>query len=158
MLADSLDRIAYSIVAITARALQEVAGPELTFLGWRVLVVVGEAGAPIRLGAVAARLGLSAPSASKLVRRLERRGLVMLARDEVDRRGLVIALTPEGRHIREAVIRRRRRVLEESIALALPDDVHGAFEELARRLAHADAGSPASIAVGGPSAEMLETV
>lgn len=139
MIADSLDRIAYSIVAITARAVQAVAGPELTFLGWRVLVVVDEMEAPARLGAVAARLGLSAPSASKLVRRLQRRGLVTLARDTADRRGLVIALTPEGRQIRTAVMRRRREVLEGATEPALPDDVDGAFHELARRLAQADA-------------------
>lgn len=139
MIADSLDRIAYSIVAITARAVQAVAGPELTFLGWRVLVVVDEMEAPARLGAVATRLGLSAPSASKLVRRLQRRGLVTLARDTADRRGLVIALTPEGRQIRTAVMRRRREVLEGATEPALPDDVDGAFHELARRLAQADA-------------------
>ncbi len=138
MLADSLDRIAYSIVAITARALQEVAGPEVTFLGWRVLAVVGEDEGPVRLGAIAARLGLSAPSASKLVRRLQRRGFVELTRDATDRRGLVIAPTPEGRRIRAAVMRRRRAALEEAISQALPDEVDGAFAELARRLALAD--------------------
>jgi len=131
---DVLERIAFATVAITTMALQEVAGGELTFLGWRVLVILGDGGAPIRVGDLGARLGLSSPSASKLVRRLQRRGLVLLAPDDSDRRAVQVALTPAGSDLRSAVIARRREILVEAVAPPLPARADAALETIARRL------------------------
>jgi DNA-binding MarR family transcriptional regulator len=134
VLLDALDRIAYSSVAITAASLQQVAGTELTFLGWRVLVILGDDGGRIRVGDLGTRLGLSRPSVSKLVRRLERRGLVALSPDESDRRAVLAAVTPEGVALRSAVIARRRAILEDALAQPLPDRVDTALDALAGRL------------------------
>ncbi len=131
---ESLDRIAFAAVAITAHALHEVAGVELTFLGWRVVVVLGEGDAPLRVGDVAGRLGLSPQSASKLLRRLERRGIVALGQDPNDRRGVLVSLAPEGRRIREGVLERRRAALGDALAEPVPDAFGPGIETVAQRL------------------------
>lgn len=132
---DALERTAFATVAITAAALADVAGGELTFLGWRALVVLGETDAPLRLGELAGRLRLSAPSASKLVRRLERRNLVTLAADPHDRRVVLLSLDEEGRRVREAVIRRRREILATALDGGVPDAFGPSLAIVAERLA-----------------------
>jgi DNA-binding MarR family transcriptional regulator len=136
---ESLERIAVASVAMTARALAETAGSELTFLGWRTLVVVGGAGEPIRLSDLAERLGVSRPSASKLVRRMVRRGLLELGADPSDRRGIRLRLSPEGARLRDGVIERRRQLIAGSVdGVALPASAGGeatlALELAAHRL------------------------
>lgn len=136
VLIDELERIAYGTVAVTTRALAETAGPtELTFLGWRVLILLGAADEPMRLRQVAERLGASAPSASRLVRRLERRGLITTGPDSADRRGLRIGLSEAGAHLHDAVLLQRRRYLEEILDEPLPADVTAALATLGDRLA-----------------------
>jgi DtxR family Mn-dependent transcriptional regulator len=76
--------------------------------------------APVPTGAIAARLGVSAPSASNMVRHLQELGLVSL----VSGRGAL--LTPAGRQVARGVIR-RHRIIECFLmdALKLPwDCVH----------------------------------
>jgi DNA-binding MarR family transcriptional regulator len=80
-------------------------------------VVVGRA-TGLRVGDIAARIGISLPSASRLIARLEERGYVVTARDERDRRGTLVTMTPTGVQVREAVIARRAAL----IAAALGDD------------------------------------
>lgn len=53
---DLLDRMLYLSVAITANALADIAGTELTFLGWRTLVILGDSSQPMRLKDLAQRL------------------------------------------------------------------------------------------------------
>ncbi len=113
---DLLEQIAVASVVVTARALVETAGHELTFLGWRTLVVVGSGSDQIRLSEVAERLGLSRPSASKLVRRLVRKGLVELSADPEDGRGVCVGLSIEGSRLHQAVVDRRRALIEESMS------------------------------------------
>jgi DNA-binding MarR family transcriptional regulator len=125
---DELEKIAVAAVAMTARALAETAGSELTFLGWRTLVVVGAAGEPIRLSDLAERLGVSRPSASKLVHRMARRGLLEIAGDPSDRRGVRLALGPEGSRLRAGVIERRRQLISQSVGE--PEDAASDGEEI----------------------------
>jgi DNA-binding MarR family transcriptional regulator len=131
---ESLERIAFSTVAVTTTALQDVAGAELTFLGWRVLVVLGESSTPMRVGDLGTRIGLSRPSVSKLVSRLARRGLITLAADEGDRRAVLAALSPLGEKLRGEVLRRRREILEDAVAPPMPTRADAALELIARRL------------------------
>ncbi len=131
---DSLDASAYAAVAITSNAIADVAGTELTFLGWRALVILGKAPDPMRLTDLAVCLRLSRPSASKLVRRLEKRGLVQLGPNPADGRGLLIGLAPEGARVREAVTARRRALLAEALATPVPDSFAEGLAEVARRL------------------------
>jgi DNA-binding MarR family transcriptional regulator len=119
-LADDLERIAVGAVALTTRALAEAdTGFELTFPQWRALLVLGEEADGARIGEVAARVGGTVPATSRLLRRLERRGLTTLAVDELDRRATRARLTDLGRTVRERILAHRRAALRD-IAARLP--------------------------------------
>ena len=71
----AVERVILGGVAITARALDGEAD-DLTFSQWRVLMILGEQEADSHVRGVGERVGVSAPSASRLLRRLEDRGLI----------------------------------------------------------------------------------
>ena len=119
-LADDLERIAVGAVGLTTRALAQADGGfELTFPQWRALLVLGEETDGARIGEVAARVGGTLPATSRLLRRLERRGLTALSVDELDRRATRARLTDHGRTVRETILAHRRAALRE-IAAELP--------------------------------------
>jgi DNA-binding MarR family transcriptional regulator len=120
-IAADLERIAIGAVALTTRALT-MAGTdfELTFPQWRAILVVGEDPDGARVGEVASRVGVTLPATSRLLRRLERRGLTTLATDDVDRRATRVRLTARGRDIRSAILAHRQSALQE-IAERLPE-------------------------------------
>ena len=97
------------------------AGRDLTFPQWRALLILGESEDGARIGQVAARVGVTLPATSRLLRRLERRGLVALAVDDSDRRATRARLTVPGRMVRSTILAHRRAVLDE-IVQALGDD------------------------------------
>jgi DNA-binding MarR family transcriptional regulator len=114
-LVDALEGMTFGIVGLTARALADVGREnELTLAQWRVLVVLGAG--PLRVGAVAERIGSSLASASRLVTRMESRGFVRTARDERDRRATLVSLAPLGDDVRSRVVRRRRQLIGELVA------------------------------------------
>jgi DNA-binding MarR family transcriptional regulator len=113
-LATALERIAVGAVGLTTRALDQAgAGFELTFPQWRAILVVGGEQDGARIGEVAARVGVTLPATSRLLRRLERRGLTALAADEHDRRATRVRLTPRGMGVRSAILAHRREALRE---------------------------------------------
>lgn len=115
--ADHLERIAVGAVGLTTRALAHAdAGFELTFPQWRALLVLGEDADGARVGEVATRVGVTVPATSRLLRRLERRGVATLSVDEGDRRATRARLTDRGRSVREAILRHRRAALEEVVS------------------------------------------
>ena len=67
---------------------------ELTLTQVRALRKLGHQ--PMALGELGGALGLAPPSVTRLVDRLERRGLIERTRDEDDRRRVVARLTEEG--------------------------------------------------------------
>jgi DNA-binding MarR family transcriptional regulator len=121
-LASEIERLLTSGIGITARAIDQTPeAADLTLVQWRVLVIASQTEG-LRIGELAAHLGISIPSASRLVRRIETQGLVTAVRADDDRRATNIALTKAGREIVEAVVWRRRDL----IGLALrgrPEDV-----------------------------------
>ncbi|HEX5450794.1 MAG TPA: MarR family transcriptional regulator, partial [Candidatus Limnocylindrales bacterium] len=133
---DALERIVFGAVGVTAVALQEATPAiDLTLLQWRVLVVLGEPAGPLRVGILALRIGASVPSASRLVRRMERRGLVETARDEADRRATRVGLSPAGRRVHDELIRYRRSLLARLVAdrmEPLPADLPTGLAALAK--------------------------
>jgi DNA-binding MarR family transcriptional regulator len=128
-LAADLERIAVGAVGLTTRALAEAdAGFELTFPQWRAILVLGEDADGARVGAVASRLGVTVPATSRLLHRLERRGLTTLKVDELDRRATRARLTERGERVRAGILRHRRTALREVVSslqeparLDLPD-------------------------------------
>ena len=118
---DTLERIVVGAVAVTSRALAHAApGTDLTFPQWRALLILGEDAAGARIGQVAARVEATLPATSRLLRRLERRGLVVLEPDELDRRATRARLTERGREVRGSILAFRRELLD-AIARRLPE-------------------------------------
>lgn len=70
---------------------------ELTLTQVRALRKLGHR--PMSLGELGAGLGLAPPSMTRLVDRLEKRGLLERSRDEEDRRKVVAELTEQGRRV-----------------------------------------------------------
>jgi DNA-binding MarR family transcriptional regulator len=117
---EAIERLLVGGIGITALAVaEEVDAVDLTLAQWRALVIAAEEDG-VRVGELANRLGVKVPSASRLVRRLERRGLVTAVRDEDDRRATIVRPSPTGRRIRNSVISRRRRLIATAAASALP--------------------------------------
>lgn len=138
MLIDVLEQLAFALVALTTTALSEGApGADLTFPQWRVLVVLGagDGGRVLRLSVLADAISASRPSTSRLVRRLERRGLVEAMPDPDDGRGLLVRLSDRGLAVRAAVVSRRRELIRERIAgLPGPAGVERELERVADAL------------------------
>ena len=70
-----------------------------------------DADGPVRLTLLAAVVGVSQPSMTQLVQRLERRGIVCRQRDPNDGRASLVAITDLGRaNIQEQRLFRRERL------------------------------------------------
>ena len=100
--------------------LTEPATSTLTLVQWRVLVIASRSQA-LRIGELAEHLGISVPSASRLVRRIENRHLVTAVRADDDRRATIVSLTKAGRALVSDVVARRRDL----IRMALRDSDRG---------------------------------
>jgi DNA-binding MarR family transcriptional regulator len=106
---DWLEGIVFGGVALTSAALAHATdGRELTFTQWRAILSVGEDEDGCRVGEVARLLHASLPTTSRVLRRLERRGLLTLERDEHDRRATRARLTARGATLRSSVLAYRR--------------------------------------------------
>lgn len=120
-LTNELERVVVGAIGLTTRALAQAdAGFELTFPQWRALLVLGEDADGARVGEMATRVGVTVPATSRLLRRLERRGLTTLSVDEQDRRATRARLTDRGRSVRAAILGHRRAALRE-VASVLRD-------------------------------------
>jgi DNA-binding MarR family transcriptional regulator len=133
---DQLDQLAVQLVAVTNAAIVDVGASDLTFSQWRTLMVLGSSDGPLRVHEIADRVNASMPSASRLVQRMERRGLVSSSRDPRDGRGRRIAVTDKGAVLRRAVVDRRRTLIEQSLAeLPAEPNLAAGLEALVARLA-----------------------
>lgn len=113
-LADLLERLSVGAVGVTTRALAEATpGFEMTFPQWRALLIVGATQDGARVSEIAGRVGVTLPATSRLLRRLERRGLLALATDPDDRRATRARLTEAGQATRDGILAYRRRMLDE---------------------------------------------
>jgi DNA-binding MarR family transcriptional regulator len=113
---DQLELLAVELVSVTNRAIGELGAGEVSFPQWRLLMVLGSAPGPLRLHEIARQVSASMPSASRLVDRMKRRGLVASAPDPGDRRGRLISLTERGAQMRDQVTARRRALIEEGLS------------------------------------------
>lgn len=113
-LLEALELIARGSVATTGLAIGH-AGADLTFPQWRVLVVVGEHEEGVTVSEIATRVGGHVSPVSRLVGRLERRGLVRAEKDSRDRRVTRVTLSDRGEALRSEVLDRRRAALAAAI-------------------------------------------
>ena len=95
------------LVAIAARSLADI-GDEVTLTQYRSLVVLASRG-PQGVATLAEALAVTPPTASRLVDRLVRKGLVRRRGDSHDRRQVRVGLTEAGRHLVDVVTERRRQ-------------------------------------------------
>lgn len=130
---EAVERLSVEAVGVTTLALMRVDPDlELTLRQWRALVVIESTRSGLRVGEIAARLGSSGPSSSRLVRRLEERGLVEAKRDESDRRATLVRLTAAGERLRTALVEQRRDLIRGALSTRpLPPG-----EDLAESLEH----------------------
>ena len=128
----TLERVVVASVAVTAKALADVA-PELTFLQWRVLVIL-DADEGASVGHVAAMLDAKLAAVSRLLGRMRRNDLIHSERDEADARVVRVTLTGHGRALRTRVVERRRHDLAAAIAEGLPADAVVTLDRVATAL------------------------
>ena len=116
-LVEAIEQLMVEAIGVTAIVLAE-AGPdvELTFAQWRAIAVVGAASDGIRVGELASRMRSTIPTTSRLVRRLENRGLVLAERDTVDRRATRVSLTDAGSTMRQTLVAMRKQRVRDAIA------------------------------------------
>jgi DNA-binding MarR family transcriptional regulator len=131
---DSLEQLAYESVGMTELALAHTSvSVDLTLAQWRALVELGRT-ETLSMGVLAHRLGMSLTSASRLVGRLERGGLVQAERGQDDRRVVLVRITVEGSRVRTAVAAYRRALMETALANVdegFPADLEGGLEAIA---------------------------
>ena len=118
------------LVAIAARSLAD-AGEEVTLTQYRSLVVLASRG-PQGVAALAEAVAVTAPTASRLVDRLVKKGLVRRRTDRQDRRQVRIALTETGRHLVDTVSARRRQEIAALLATIAPETQRSVVEALSQ--------------------------
>jgi DNA-binding MarR family transcriptional regulator len=108
------------VVARLARQLRQHSPGGLTLSQWSALATVDD-NQPLRIGDLADREGVSAPTATRLVASLEDAGLLTRTTDPADRRTAYVALTAAGteklawaREIRTASLAQRLSAMPEA--------------------------------------------
>ncbi len=135
---EAVERLMVEAIGVTTVALAQAApAVDLSIAQWRALMVVGSRASGIRVGEIAARIGSAVPTTSRLVRRLERRALVVAQRDETDRRATLVRLTESGELIRTAIVERRRQLVRDALSVrpdALSGELAGGLAEIGAAL------------------------
>jgi DNA-binding MarR family transcriptional regulator len=105
-------------IARTARRLRQEAGGELSPSQTTALATIDRHG-PLTPSELAVRERIQRPTVTRIIARLEARGLVQRARDPQDGRSSLVALTPAGRELlargrtrKDAYLARRLRELD----------------------------------------------
>jgi len=127
---DAVVTASRALVAMAARSLAD-AGEEVTLTQYRSLVVLASRG-PQGIAELADTVAVTAPTASRLVDRLVRKGLVRRRTDRSDRRHVRIALTLAGRELVDLVTERRRHEMASLLASIPPETL----EPMATGLRH----------------------
>ena len=117
-----LERISVGTVGVTTRALAEATpGLDMTFPQWRALLIIGATPGGARVSEVAARVGVTLPATGRLLRRLERRGLLDLTTDPDDRRAIRARLSASGQATRDSILEYRRAMLDAVAGIVTAD-------------------------------------
>lgn len=117
------------VTARLARQLRQHSPGGLTPSQWSALAMV-DAHGPLRIGDLADREGVSAPTATRVVASLEELNLLSRASDPSDRRTAYIALTDEGREKLESTRRMQSTELVQRLSEMPAQDVRKLVELL----------------------------
>jgi DNA-binding MarR family transcriptional regulator len=116
-----LEGIVFGGIALTTEALEYATRDlEVSFAQWRAILFIGDGDEGCRVGEVASFLHAALPATSRLLRRLEHRGLLTLQRDEQDRRATRARLTPSGAELRSSVLGYRRDEIADIVDAVRP--------------------------------------
>jgi DNA-binding MarR family transcriptional regulator len=110
------------VIARLARQMRQHSPGGLSPSQWSALVTV-EDHEPLRIGDLADREGVSAPTATRLVASLEEAGLLSRTSDPSDRRTAYVALTDAGREKLEWTRGVRTARLVQRLSAMPPEDV-----------------------------------
>jgi len=94
---------------------------EVSLNEYDVLYALKKAGCALRQSELTKQVLLSQPALSRLLERLEQRGLVTRSTDSRDKRGVLIALTDEGAAAQHRVGLRHARSVEERMRTLTPE-------------------------------------
>ena len=121
------------------RAMQEtLEAYDLSHGEWKLLAHLRRAGPPYRgkPGKLAKRLGLSSGAMTNRLDNMERRGVIRRVDDPDDRRGVIVELTEEGRHLWDETVgvqAEKESVVGQALTVAEREQLN----DLLRRLMHA---------------------
>ncbi|HEY3524043.1 MAG TPA: MarR family transcriptional regulator [Candidatus Limnocylindrales bacterium] len=128
---DAVELLAIVFGALTASAFASES-PDLTFLQWRVLLLAVRSPSPPSVSGLASNLNVAMPSASRMVARMRRRGLINLEADPRDGRMRRVVATPAGRELYERIATRRRALIAGALSRhALPASFASSVHEIA---------------------------
>ncbi len=108
-----------SLIVVATQSLGAVA-EDTTLAQYRTLVVLASRG-PQRLVDLAGALSVTASTAGRMCDRLVRKQLVRRHRARVDRRTVVISITPAGRQVVDQATERRRVVIADILGNLSPE-------------------------------------
>ena len=108
-------------IARSARRLRQEAGTDLSPSLSAALATIERFG-PMTPTELAARERVQRPTVTRVVCRLEERGLVTRAPDPADGRSALITVTPAGRQVLEEIRTRKDAFLSERVEALTPED------------------------------------
>ncbi|WP_321573717.1 MarR family winged helix-turn-helix transcriptional regulator [Nocardioides sp. Kera G14] len=125
--------------AVTREYARLLAGTGLTYPQYLVMLVLWEAGEPMSVTEVGARLRLDSGTLTPLLKRLEVTGLVSRRRDTEDERRVLVEVTETGMAVREQVVDVPTRLgkamrMTHAEALRLRDELTALIENLDRQM------------------------
>jgi len=126
--AEAAARLRVAITRLQRQLRQQTVG-DLTLSQWSALVTV-EMHGPMRIGDLAEREGVSAPTATRLVASLEERGLLSRETDSTDRRSSYVSVTPAGVEQLDWARKVRTAKLAQRLARLDDADIHRLLDVL----------------------------
>jgi len=126
--AEAAARLRVAITRLQRQLRQQSVG-DLTLSQWSALVTV-EMHGPMRIGDLAEREGVSAPTATRLVASLEERGLLSRETDSTDRRSSYVSVTSAGGEQLDWARKVRAAKLAQRLARLDDDDIRRLLDVL----------------------------
>jgi len=132
---DAWEALLSAHAGLLKELLAEDAWGEVSMREYDVLYTLSKTAGPIRIGELNDHVLLSQPALSRMVDRLADRGLVRRSPDPSDARGVLIALTEEGRDLQREVGRRHARDVATAMTTRLETAELAQLQALCSRLA-----------------------
>ncbi len=117
---DAVVSASRALVGVAARSIA-TAREDVTVVQYRTLVILASRG-PQSLAGLAALVGVTPATATRMCDRLIRKHLITRRTERGDRRQIRVALSPRGRRMVDAVTEYRRREIDRIIAVVAPDE------------------------------------